>query len=209
MHFSSPSRSALSPRTWLPALNWSSAANLLAGGRGSPHLKTLGCVGACHCSPAGQPSVESLLPAFQLLSRPVSQEKMQVPSRDGRSCRKLGAEGSRPGLREKGGAGHGGPSGPVQSSWGEPSYAAEVPAAVSAPAYRNQPYMLSCVDMDFGKPRLRSGLNKKITRVGGEAQTLRNGFYKVPALPLPGCVTFRALCTSYDKWGQQHPASWL
>lgn len=57
----------------------------------------------------------------------------------------------------------------VQSSWRKPSYATEVPAAVLAPAHCKQSYLLSWVDLDFGKPKLGSELDKKITW-GGNSQ---------------------------------------
>lgn len=42
-------------------------------------------------------------------------------------------------------------------------YATEAPAAVLAPAHCKQSYLLVWVDLDFGKPKPGSGLNKKIT----------------------------------------------
>lgn len=54
-------------------------------------------------------------------------------------------------------------SDPVHSSWGKPSYATEGPAAALALAYCNQSYLLSWVDLDFGKPKFGSGLHKNFT----------------------------------------------
>lgn len=83
----------------------------------------------------------------------------------GDCCRGLGPEGmSRDREGRSPEEGDVLPSDPVYSSWSKPSYAAEGPAAVWTPVYCNQPYLLSWVNLDFGKPKFGSGLNRNITQ---------------------------------------------
>lgn len=137
LHFSSPSCSelfTLAPWTWLPALNWSMTANTLAGGRGSPRLKTLPSAG-----------IWSLLPSWVVLERggqfqlwPHSVPQEQKP------CSEQGQEGR----------------GPSKVPGANPAMQLRLLQRSRGPAHYKPSRSPSWVDLAFGKCQFGGELSK-------------------------------------------------